>query len=250
MYEVGSMGINMGDLEAFNATKAPILYCDMNEVCRYGNPAFFDWFGKKPEQIVGKIDLRTLLGDSNYLGNDSLIKKALNGAKQSIELLFRLTDGKLREILLTFLPYHVNDRVHGLFLHLTDFTAIKLLTKKETSPEKTPDGIFQSLVENSPMPAWIVDSDSIVYYLNEAYKKLKPQVKVGKPFLESFANDAAKAYQDQNREILASGKTFSAIEKLFDGLPEERVFKYVKFPLLYKNKYMIGGFAVDITANV
>jgi PAS domain S-box-containing protein len=244
------MEISLKDLATFNATKAPILFCDLNEVCRYGNSAFFDWYGKKKEEIIGKIDLKTLLGDSNYHAHYSYIANALKGEKQSIELSLTILEGESRETLLTLLPYTVDNLVLGFFLHLTDFTELRQVAKREPLFEKPTAGLFASFIENSPVPAWIVDPEGIVRYLNEAYLKVKPQVRIGQSILKSFPTEIAEAYQTANREILALRKTFFGTEKVIDGLLGERVFKIVKFPLFYENKYMIGGFAIDITEQV
>ena len=126
------MDINLRDLETFNSTQAPVLFWDMNEVCRYGNPTFFNWFGKNPGDIVGSLELKALLGESVYKENQILISKARNGTNQSIELKLSLPNDELREVLLTFLPYNVNEHVIGFFLHITDFTELKQLAKKET----------------------------------------------------------------------------------------------------------------------
>src|SRR5215471_6531999 len=98
------MEINLHDLETFNSTKAPVVFCDMNEICRYGNPTFFTWFGKPSTEILGQLDLKTLLGGSVYQDNQSLINKALNGSNESMETKLSF-EGELKEVLLTFLPY-------------------------------------------------------------------------------------------------------------------------------------------------
>jgi PAS domain-containing protein len=242
------MDINLRDLETFNSTKAPVMFWDMNEVCRYGNPTFFNWFGKTPADIIGKLELKTLLGDSTYQNNQSLIKKALSGSNQSIELKLSILEAESKEVLLTFLPYTINDHVIGFFLHITDFTELRQMAKKE-SFEKPSDGVFLSFVENTPVPAWIVDVEGMVHYINDAFKEVKPQIKMGQSFIKSFPADIAESYQKSNREILAQRKTFIGTEKI-SGLLGERIFKIVKFPLLYKNKNMIGGFAIDITDQV
>ena len=241
------MEISLGDLAPFNVTKAPILFCDVNEVCRYGNPAFFDWYGKKREEIIGKIDLKKFLGEVNYHAYDGFIAKALKGAKQSIEVSLTLLDTESREVLITLLPYTVENLVLGIFIHVTDFTELRQVTNREPVFEKPKEGIFASFIENSPVPAWIIDPQGVVRYLNEAFTKVKPQVKVGQSILKSFPTAVAEAYLKDNREILALRKTFSATEKVLDKLLGERVFKIVKFPLLYENIYMVGGFAIEIT---
>jgi PAS domain-containing protein len=244
------MEISLSELTAFNISKSPILFWDELEICRYANPAFFNWYGKKQNDILGKLDLKSLLGDSNYLGTHDIIAKALKGTKETFELVLNMMDSEPREVLFTLLPYTINNHVIGFFLHLTDFTELRQAAKKEPIFEQASMGIFANFVENSPVPAWIVDAGATVRYLNEAYMKVKPQVKVGYSFLKTFPKEVAEAYQKTNQEILALRKTFTGIEKVIDGILGERVFKIVKFPLIYENKFMIGGFAIDITEQV
>src|ERR1700745_3324852 len=116
------MDISLKDLSTFNATLAPILFWDQQEICRYANPAFFDWFGKKPDDIIGKLHLKTLLGASNYQTHHGIVAKSLKGAKQNIELVIPISHVTSKQVLLTLLPYNANDLVIGFFLHITDFT--------------------------------------------------------------------------------------------------------------------------------
>src|SRR5215471_11469963 len=122
-------------------------------------------------------------------------------------------EGELKEVLLTFLPYTINDHVIGFFLHITDFTELRQMAKRETF-EKPTDGVFLSFIENTPVPAWIVDAEGIVHYINDAFRKVKPQVKVGLSFLKSFPAHIGEAYQKANREILELRKTFIGTEKI------------------------------------
>ena len=241
------MNISSRDLSTFNATRAPILFWDQQEICRYANPAFFEWFGNTPDDIIGRLDLKSFLGDSNYQTHHGIIEKSLQGAKQSIELALPISHGTLKEVLLTLIPYTANDLVIGFFLHLTDFTELRMAAKKEPISEKITEGIFASFIAHSPVPAWIVDAAGIVHYLNEAFLKVKPQVRIGHSYMKSFPSEVAEAYQRVNREILALRKAFFSTEKIFDGLLGERIFKIIKFPILFNKEYMVGGFAIDIT---
>ena len=245
-----TMEINLRDLESFNETNAPVLYCDNNEICQYGNTAFFDWYGKKPNDILGKLDLRTLLGHANYQNNQSHIQNAFLGIKQGIEMVLSVIGAGSREVLLTLLPYKVNNQLAGFFLHFTDFTEIEETNKRKLSFDEPNEGIFLKFIHNSPLPAWIVDAKGIVHFINDAFKKVKPKIILGKSFLDLLPADVANDYQKTNLEILSSRKTIMHTEKVNDPILGERVFKSVKFPIQYKNKSMVAGFAMDITEEV
>jgi hypothetical protein len=224
-----------------------VLFCDKNEVCQYGNPVFFDWFGKNPDEIIGRMNLKAFLGDSNYSKCYGYLENSLKGVKQSFELELSFPDNGSRELSITTVPYSVNDQIVGFFLHFTDLTELNQSEKRKALFENTSKTIFRSFMENSPLPTWIVDSENIVHFLNEAYRKVRPQVKMGQSFLKSFSPEIAAAYQDSNLKILALQQSVTTMEKLQDEVYGERVYKIIKFPLFYKNRYMIGGFAIDIT---
>jgi PAS domain S-box-containing protein len=241
-----SVELILKDLKAFDGMDAPILFWDKNELCRYANSVCYQWCGKKPADLVDKIDLKTLIGELNYQENYNLIQSSLKGARQNFELRFPLLNHEPKEVSVALLPYTLNGATIGFFLHVTDITGIRQSANPGTLFGRS-DEIFKNFIENSPMPAWIVDSENVVHYLNAAYRKAKPNVKVGESFLRAFPREIAEAYRDTNRKILALQQIISGLEKIPDSSGKEKIYKTVKFPLFYQNKFMIGGFAVDIT---
>jgi len=49
-------------LNVANNTQAMLAYWDKNLVCRFANDAYFEWFGKKKEDMINRITLTELLG--------------------------------------------------------------------------------------------------------------------------------------------------------------------------------------------
>jgi PAS domain S-box-containing protein len=241
-----SIDLILKDLTAFDRMSGPVSFWDKNELCRYANAACYEWCGKKPEEIVNKIYLKTLLGDKNYEANYNLIQSSLEGTKQNFDLEFTPSGSHVREFSVELMPYNSNNVTVGFFLHVTDITEIKNFNIEE-SPLGRLDDLFKNLIENTPTPAFVVDSEHVVRYLNGAYRKLKPYVNVGNSILKSFPPEIAESYVATYRKIFASRQINSATEKVLDSDGNEKVFKIVRFPLSYQNKSMVGGFAIDIT---
>ena len=80
--------------------------------------------------------------------------------------------------------------------------------------------------------------------------KVRPFMKVGKSVFKSFPKALAETYLKENREVLLTLKTLSIIEKAPDPQGKIRTFKVVKFPIMFKERYMVGGYALDITEQV
>jgi len=54
-------------------------YWDKDEICRFANKAYLEWFGKTPEEMINKMSLAELLGPL-YPSNEPYIKAALGAS--------------------------------------------------------------------------------------------------------------------------------------------------------------------------
>lgn len=105
---------------------AMLAYWDKNQVCRFANNAYMEWFGKSKEEMIDKITMKELLGPL-YKKNLPHIQKALKGEKQVFEREIRLQNGSIRQTLATYIPDIVDNEVRGFFVHVADVSYIKEL---------------------------------------------------------------------------------------------------------------------------
>ncbi len=108
---------------------AMLAYWDRNQVCRFANNAYREWFGKSKEEMIDKITMKELLGPL-YIMNLPYIKAVLKGEKQVFEREIPLPDGNYRQSLATYFPDVVNGEVRGFFVHVADVSYIKELESK------------------------------------------------------------------------------------------------------------------------
>lgn len=104
---------------------AMVAYWDINQVCVFANNAYYDWFGKKRDQIIGHTQ-EELLGPL-YPKNLPYILAAYEGQKTVFEREITVLDGTVRHSLATYTPHIVDGQVHGIFVHVANVTPLKIL---------------------------------------------------------------------------------------------------------------------------
>ncbi|TLV02446.1 PAS domain-containing protein [Dyadobacter luticola] len=112
-----------------NHISAMIAYWDRDLVCRYANASYLEWFGKKSEDMIGKITLRELLGPL-YEKNLPYIEGVLGGEAQTFEREITLPNGKPKYTLANYYPDIVDGQILGFFVHVADINDVKLLQKE------------------------------------------------------------------------------------------------------------------------
>ena len=80
-----SIGIDRGALLALsqrklNALGMPLAYIDRNQRYRFANKAFLDWFGKRPDEVLGR-EVIEVLGRESYQLYRAYIDAALGGER-------------------------------------------------------------------------------------------------------------------------------------------------------------------------
>ncbi|MES1218305.1 MAG: PAS domain-containing protein [Bacteroidota bacterium] len=140
---------NLNELSGLVADQvtAMLAYWDKNQVCGFANSAYREWFGKTPEQMIGKITMKELLGPL-YEKNLPYIIGVLKGKKQVFEREIPLPKGGARHSIATYYPDILNGEVIGFFVHVADVTPIKLLEAKLINLEKTRNReVLRSIIE-------------------------------------------------------------------------------------------------------
>lgn len=113
-------------LELVDHLDAMVAYWDGQQVCRFANMAYKQWFGRGREQLLG-ITLKELLGPL-YEKNLVHIEAAYRGERQVFERAIPRPDGSgMRHSLATYIPRLVNNQVAGIFVHVADVDRMKQL---------------------------------------------------------------------------------------------------------------------------
>ncbi|WP_159476560.1 PAS domain-containing sensor histidine kinase [Dyadobacter sp. 3J3] len=111
---------------------AMIAYWDKELMCQFANAPYLKWFGKKKEDMVGRITIRELLGPKLYEMNLPYIQAVLNGKVQTFEREITLPNGDKRFTLANYFPDIENGEVKGFFVQVADIHDLKLLEKDLT----------------------------------------------------------------------------------------------------------------------
>lgn len=104
---------------------ALIAYWDKDEICRFANRAYRDWFNKDESQLIGQT-LMSLLGEEVYEKNQIYIKGALSGKEQSFSRdLVKQSTGETRYTSAHYVPNIKNGSVMGFVVLVFDVTELQ-----------------------------------------------------------------------------------------------------------------------------
>lgn len=180
----GEMGLRVCD-----HISAMIAYWDDQQVCRFANNAYMEWFGRSKEEMIDRITMKELLGPL-YEKNLPYIKQALAGKKQVFEREITLVDGSIRHSLATYTPDIVEGRVNGFFVHVADISYIKHLEAKLL---RTKQDILRNVIETQEK-----ERMNIEHILNENVNQMLVYSKM------LLSHDRSKNDPQMNDKILNS----------------------------------------------
>ncbi len=108
-----------------DALPGTVAYWDAELLCRYANRAFFDWFGKTPESVLG-THYRELVDERFFRENEPYLRAALAGEKLCYERTVPKSDGSIRHLLVNYNPdIDPAGHVLGFFVFVNDITVVK-----------------------------------------------------------------------------------------------------------------------------
>ncbi|SEC56269.1 ATP-binding protein [Paenibacillus sp. GP183] len=105
--------------------QAMLSYWDRNQVCKFANHAYQDWFGKSKDEMIG-ITMKKLLGPQ-YSEELPCIKGVLEGHVQVIEREVPFPHAGIWHILTTYTPDIYDGYVRGFYVHIADITSMKMM---------------------------------------------------------------------------------------------------------------------------
>jgi two-component system sensor histidine kinase/response regulator len=103
---------------------ARIAYWDGELRCRFANRVYCEWFGKRPEALIGR-SAEEIFGPERLALAGSRLRAALAGEAQHFERDETSADGRRATTLLHYIPDRQGDAVVGVFVLGTDVTELK-----------------------------------------------------------------------------------------------------------------------------
>jgi PAS domain S-box-containing protein len=112
------------------------------------------------------------------------------------------------------------------------------------------ENIFKSFMNNSHCPAWILDEDGIIIYMNDLFKEVwnLSDIHLQTNLYDHIPAEMAQEYITNNKTVIDSGVPLITVENSFrtDGTPG--IYLVHKFLLQTSHdKRLIGGQSTDIT---
>ena len=108
-----------------DALPALVSYVDAEHRYQFVNKTYTDWFGHKPEEIIGK-HVREVLGEAAYAAILPAMERVFSGETFSFERLMPYKDGGSRFVLIIYVPdKDESGKVKGYYALVQDITERK-----------------------------------------------------------------------------------------------------------------------------
>jgi two-component system CheB/CheR fusion protein len=150
-------------LTMMNTLPAMIGHWDKNLRCSFGNAAYYKWFGKQPEEIIG-MHLSELLGTAAFDFSRPYIDAALRGEPSVFERSLARPDGQIGHVIAHYFPAFVEGAYDGFFVLVTDITEIK----QREAALQIANSVFQNTVE----AIVVSDGAGAILSVNPAFTKI------------------------------------------------------------------------------
>ena len=153
-------------------------YWDRGLRCRFANRAYFEWFGKTREQILG-LGIQDLLGPELFRKNEPHLRAALRGEPQRFERILARTDGNVGYTMAYYIPDAVGGTVWGFFVLVADVTELKLaqLHLEDRVAERTKElaeseAFTRAIIASSPDCIKLLDQEGGLVFMSEGGLRL------------------------------------------------------------------------------
>lgn len=147
-------------------------YWDRNRLNRFGNHAYFDWFGIDPAEMPGK-HMREVLGEERYRLNLPYIDAAMQGEPQLFERAIPTPDGKgMRYSLAHYIPDVMDGEVRGMYVLVNDITTEKVAQAALRESEarlRVSEERYRGVVEDQTECVARLRQDGTFLFANKAF---------------------------------------------------------------------------------
>jgi two-component system sensor histidine kinase/response regulator len=131
-----------------NNVPAMIGFWDLELKNRFANSAYIDYFGWKPEDILG-MHVRDVVGDALYEKNIPYMEAALRGEPQMFERTIVSPNGVVRDSLASYVPSFRDGKIEGVYAFVSDITDIKKAQRAEYIAQERLQAVIDSATEFS-----------------------------------------------------------------------------------------------------
>ncbi|QLE58332.1 PAS domain S-box protein [Nostoc sp. TCL26-01] len=231
-----------------STTKDGMVLIDRHYIYQVVNQAYLDWRQKSREEIIGH-SVSEILGQEVF---EEVVKhrfiECLGGQTIKYERWWEDPGQEPKFLSFTYSPYIEFDQtISGVVVSVRDMTEFK---RTEEALHKS-EVQFQVFMNNSPVLAWITDSQGKVIFLSQKYLqtfKLFVAPAIGRSLFEIYPAHIAQQFLDNIQKVARTNQVIETIEfapRLDDTLGEFLVYKF-PIPSTSPQK-LIGGVAIDIT---
>ncbi len=108
-----------------NAVPALISYVDSKERYRFVNHKYIEWFGRRPDELIGK-KVKEIVGTAAYREMKPRIDEALSGIESTFETVLTYKNAGTRYVHVSLVPdIGIDGSVHGYYSLTHDLTDLK-----------------------------------------------------------------------------------------------------------------------------
>ncbi|WP_339923164.1 PAS domain S-box protein [uncultured Cyclobacterium sp.] len=197
-------------LKAADQIPALLAYWDKNEICRFANLAYLEWYGKSQEVMIDKMSKQELLGPKYGL-HYPYIREVLKGNIQSFDMEVGMPNGELKYSHATYTPDIENGNVIGFTALIADITIRKQLEISNAKSEK----LFSNLLESAPDAIVIINSSGTIQLANHQATAIfgYSKTELLRKGMELLIQDEYRAENNLQIEKYFNPSTVKSIEK-------------------------------------
>ncbi|MDH3315766.1 MAG: PAS domain S-box protein [Gammaproteobacteria bacterium] len=227
---------------------AMLAYVDVGHRYQFVNKRFVDFFGKPADEVVG-AHVSDVVGEQTYEKIRAQIDLCLTGQTVTFEEKRVSADEGERWTAATYVPDADKDgKAVGCFALLTDISE----RRAKDEALRLSEARMRAIFEHAPIAINLKDRDGSYLLVNKKWEDtLGRETKEveGSGVEAVLPTELAKAYRDQEREVLETGRANEREISFKTPRYGERTYHVIKFPILDDDGAVtgLGGMSMDIT---